>query len=373
MFSADDHDRLVSQFYSSAMGDTPWTATLAHAADLFGSSASLIQVRDSSEQTVAVENHGYSREFSDAFFASEAFANDPRLAYFEKVRPGSVYFDHMLYDVEEMNRNRWCRESCDILKVKYQLGAVLSLPNDATAGFAILSSPKEGHASEAAIESFRRLAPHIQQACALGHVIETQAATRAVLLDALARKSDGVILLGRNAKPTFMNDVATAILNAGDGFSHTAAGGFVAHRPPETRKLQHLIRDAVMRPSQPDAGYEAYVLVTRPSGKRPYVLRIIPAPATERFLASQTIASVIHIQDLAAVPLPSRGALCQAFGLTEREADLAIELVRCADLDGAAINAHMAYNTARNHLHGIFRKTGSTGQAELLQVLGRLH
>ena len=99
MFSGDDHDRLVSQFYSSAMGDTPWTATLAYAADLFDSSASVIQVQDSLKQTVAVENHGYSQEFSDAFFASEAFANDPRRAYFTKVRSGSVYFDHMLYYV----------------------------------------------------------------------------------------------------------------------------------------------------------------------------------------------------------------------------------------------------------------------------------
>jgi DNA-binding CsgD family transcriptional regulator len=373
MLSGDDHDRLVSQFYSSAMGDTPWTATLGCAADLFGSSASLIQVQDSSKQAVVVENHGYSREFSDSFYASEAFANDPRVACFQNLRPGSVYFDHMLYDVEEMNRNRWCRESCDILKVKYQLGAVLSLPNDATAGFAILSSPKEGHASEAAIAAFRRLSPHIQQACALGHVIETQAATRAILLDALARKSDGVILLGRNAKPTFMNDVATAILNTGDGISHTAGGGFVARRMPETRKLQRLIQDTVIRPSRPDAGYGGHMLVTRPSGKRPYVLRVIPAPATERFLASQTIVSVIHIQDLAAVPLPSGDALCQTFGLTERETVLAIELVRSADLGSAAMNAHMAYNTARNHLHGIFRKTGSKSQAELLQVLGRLH
>lgn len=373
MLSGDDHDRLVSQFYASAMGDTPWTATLGSAADLFRSSASLLQVQDSSKQVVGVESHGYSREFSEAFYASEAFANDPRLPYFQNVRPGTIYFDHMLYDVEEMNRNRWCRESCDILKVKYQLGAVLNLPNGTTAGFAILSSPEEGHASQSAIEALRRLSPHIQQACALGHVVETQAATRAVLLDALARKSDGVILLGRDAKPTFMNDAAAAILNAGDGFSHTSGGGFAARRMPETRRLRHLVQDAVVRPSRPEAGHGGYMLVTRPSGKRPYILQIIPAPATERFLASQTIAAVIHIQDLAAVPLPSAAALGHAFGLTERETHLAIELVRCADLGGAALNAGMAHNTARNHLHGIFRKTGTASQAELLQLLGRLH
>lgn len=371
MLSGDDHDRLVSHFYSSATGDLPWTVALAHLADHFQSSASLLQVHDPAQRLAAVENHGYSREFSEAFYASEVYARDPRVAYFRKVAPGSIYFDHLLYDVEEMERNKWCRASIDILKVKYQLGAMLRLPNDMTAGLAILSTPEEGHASEEAIKAFRRLAPHVEQACALGYAVEYNTATRAALLDAMARKADGVILLGRSAMPSFMNDAAAAILAAGDGLGFST-GAFVTRRLPETRKLQRMIHDAIADTARASERAGGHMLVTRPSGKRPYVLRVIPAPPTERFLAGQSIACVMLLQDLAAVTLPSKTSLREVFGLTGREADFAVELVRCASLERAAASARMALNTARNHLQSIFRKTGTGTQAEAVQLLSRL-
>jgi DNA-binding CsgD family transcriptional regulator len=270
-----------------------------------------------------------------------------------------------------MERDPWCRESFDILKVKYQLGAALRMPNDSTAFLTILSTAGEGHASETAIQAFRRLAPHIEQACALGHVMERQAATQAVLLDALANKVDGVILLGRSGAPTFMNDPARRILAAGDGLAFSA-GAFVTRRGPETRNLQRMIADAIAVSSQSGERPGGRMLLTRPSGLQPYVLHVMPAPPTERFLAGQSIACVIHLHDLAAVRLPSRASLSAVFGLTEREADLAVELVRSASLMHAASNASMAVNTARNHLQSIFRKCGASNQAEAVQLLSRV-
>lgn len=371
VFGNDDRDNLISQFYASAMGETPWTATLGLAAGLFRSSASLLQVNDAAGNVLAIENYGYSREFSDAFFASEAYVNDPRIPYFRRVPPGTIYFDHMLYDVGEMERNRWCRESFDILKTKYQLGAILRLPHDLTVGFAILSSPEEGHATQSAIESFCHLVPHIEKACALGHILARNMETRAALLDGLARKADGVILLDRAAAPVFMNEAAADILSAGDGLAFTNEV-WTSRRLPETRKLQCLIQGAITASRSKNEQCGGYMTVSRLSGRRPYALHILPAPKTEQFLAGQGIACVIHLQDLAAVPVPSRDSLREVFGLTERETDFTIEFMRCQSLRHAAANAGVALNTARNHLQSVFRKTGSDNQAELAQLLSRL-
>jgi DNA-binding CsgD family transcriptional regulator len=46
--------------------------------------------------------------------------------------------------------------------------------------------------------------------------------------------------------------------------------------------------------------------------------------------------------------------------------------VRCANLAGAAAQAGMALNTARNHLQGIFRKSGTASQAEAVLLFSRL-
>ncbi len=219
----------------------------------------------------------------------------------------------------------------------------------------LLSTEAEGHASQAAIRSFQRLAAHMRQAVSLGQVVEQRAATQAALLDALARRADGVILLDRSGAPSFLNDTARAVLAAGDGLAF-AGGAFVTRRGPETRRLQQLIGDAIalVPPSESRPGGE--MLVTRADGRRPYVVRVMPAPKTERFLSGLCVACVIHLHDLAAVRVPSASLLCAAFGLTEREAELAIELVRCAGLAGAAENAGMALNTARNHMQAIFAR-----------------
>jgi DNA-binding CsgD family transcriptional regulator len=205
----------------------------------------------------------------------------------------------------------------------------------------------------------------------LGAVIEQRTATQSALLEALSAKADGVILLSRSGTPTFMNDAARKILASGDGLSFSKQG-LVAQRGPETRRLQGLMQAALAASTDSSAQPGGHMMVTRRSGLRPYVVRVMPAPPVERFLARHGAACVIHIHDLAAARLPSKATLHAVFGLSERESDLAIELVRCASLADAAENARMAVNTARNHLQSIFRKTGTSSQADAVQLISRL-
>ena len=372
MLSRDDHDGLVARLYSSAAGEAPWGETLGAVANCFASSAAVFHTRDATSGVVlASVVHGYSREFTERFYASGAYYRDPRVAYFNKVPCGSVYYDRQLYDVEEMARDRHVRESIDALGVQYQLGAMMALPGHAVAGLALLSTPAEGHASPAAIGAFRRLVPHLEQACQLGHIVEGEAVTRAALLEALAHKVDGVVLLDAKAAPVFVNDAAARILAAADGLC-LHDGAFVTRRACETRTLHALIGDAIALSLAQGERPGGIMAVTRGAAKQPYAVRALPAPRLERFLTSHRIACVLHIHDLASPPLPAHRALSAVFGLTDREADLAVELVRCAGLDAAAQGARMALNTARNHLHSIFKKTQTASQVELVQLCGRL-
>jgi DNA-binding CsgD family transcriptional regulator len=371
MLGRDQYDAIVERLYASALGDSPWLDTLQHIAVRFGASGSLIQVHDSASTVVGFTTYPFSEEFSARFYASELYRNDPRFRYFQQVAPGRIYFDSALYDVAEMERDPHVRASNDALGSRYSLGAVAGLPNGASAWLSLLRTGAEGHADAAAIAAYRRLAPHVEQALSLGLVVQQRAATQAALLDALAAKADGIVLLGCSGTPSFMNDAALAILAADDGLAFVQ-GAFVTRRANETRKLHRLIAAAIAPGPPCDSRPGGELLVTRASGSRPYVLRVMPAPPTERFLSGLGIACVIHLHDLAAIRLPSRSLLVAAFGLSGREADLAVELVRCASLAGAAARAGMALNTARNHLQAVFRKSGTASQAEAVQLFSRL-
>lgn len=368
MLDHAEHDKLVVELYAAAAGDLPWSAMLATLASRFRIEHNVINVADGQWRTLAVEVHGKPLEMALEHYASELYRNDPRLPYLQNVAPGSVYYDHLLYDVDEMGRDRRTRDCIDAIGVSYQLGVSLRLPEGLRGAFALLPSAKEGHASDDVIAAFSRLAPHIEQAISVGMVVDTAAASRTYLLEALARKADGVVLLDRRGRPMFTNDAARAILEAGDGLA-LVADAFMTRRPPETRRLQQLVSSALGSPAETPGGR---ALVSRPSGRPPYVVSVMAAPRQERFLAGRGIACIVHIQDLAAVPLPSHETLRSVFGLSDREAELAIELVRCASLTRAAAKAGMAVNTARVHLQSISHKTGARGQAEVIQLLGRL-
>lgn len=371
MLSRNQYDDVVERLYASALGDSPWLDTLRHIAVQFGTSGALIQVHDAAKNVTGFATYPFSEEFSARFYNSELYRNDPRFPCFQKVPPGRIYYDSALYDVAEMERNPHVRASNDALGSRYSLGAVARLPHGATAWLALLATEAEGHASDTAIAAYRRLAPHVEQALSLGLIVQQHAATQAALLDAMASKADGIILLGCSGAPSFMNDSALAILASGDGLAFVE-GDFVTRRANETRKLHHLIASVIAPASPCESRPGGELLVTRASGSRPYVLRVMPAPPTERFLSGLGIACVIHLHDLAAIRLPSRPLLVAAFGLSDREADLAVELVRCSNLAGAAAHAGMALNTARNHLQAVFRKSGTASQAEAVQLFSRL-
>lgn len=187
----------------------------------------------------------------------------------------------------------------------------------------------------------------------------------------MASGADGVIHLSRAGRPTFVDGAARTILAAGDGLAYSR-NAFVTCTAAETRRLQQMIRDAVATVRDPEGGQGGQMLVTRPSGLRPYVLRVAPVAQAEHPAGAKSVACIIYLHDPAAVPLPSKASLCTLYELTEREADLALALVQSATLVHAASNAGMALNTARNHLQSIFRKSGASNQAEAVQLFSRL-
>ncbi|RYE03182.1 MAG: hypothetical protein EOP61_05745 [Sphingomonadales bacterium] len=371
MIESDQHDAIVACLYAAAAGDRQWSSALELTAQAFRMSAAVMVVADPAASSFRAEAYGRPSEYANSYYATETFLEDPRVPFFLATPPGKLYFDHCLYDVEAMGRDDRVQRTIGEIGVRYQLGAQLRLPTAGAAMLSLLSTEAEGHASEEAILFFRRLAPHVEQAFALGELIERTAATQDALIEALAARADGVILLDRAGRAVFVNDVARAILGAGDGLGF-GADGLITRRGPETRRLRGMIADILGKPGSGSGRPGGQILVTRPSMRLPYVVRVLPAPLSERFLALHSIACVIHIHDLAVVRLPARHVLQATFGLTRRETDLAVELVRHTGLAAAGKAAGMAHNTARNHLQGIFRKCGVETQAEAVQLLTRL-
>ncbi len=360
MLEQGELDALVGQFQLSAIGERTWSDTLASAADVFHSRYFLLSAVDTSSLPTAMEVHGIEKTNGVGFFASDSYQKGWR-PHFETLPHNEVYFSSMF---PELRANPWYQECLSFLGISYQLGAKLTLPNNGSLALVCMQTQAAGHPDEDTIGSFRQIAAEVQRAVALGHMIECEAVTRTALLDALWRKSDGILLLSRTGHPVFMNDAAERIVRGGDGLVYEG-GKLATRRSAEGRSLDRLIHDATCD------GPGGQMLVTRNAGAC-YAVNVLPVPRAERFLSVHSIACAVHIQDLSPSERVGGASLRTLFGLTEREADLAVSLIHAGDLARAAERSGMTTNTARNHLHAIFRKTGMESQVTLIRLLSRL-
>jgi len=115
------------------------------------------------------------------------------------------------------------------------------------------------------------------------------------------------------------------------------------------------------------------VLVPRLSLQPPYHVTASPLRRTLRpFTGMTTPVVVVLIVDPALRRPIASEALRRAYGLTPREAALALALGEGHTLEQAAARLTMRYETARTHLRRILSKTQTRRQAELISLLERL-
>ena len=108
--------------------------------------------------------------------------------------------------------------------------------------------------------------------------------------------------------------------------------------------------------------------LARPSGRTPFVVRVMPSAAGERFGAGELPVALVLIADPDRRAAPSDATL-RSLGFSPSEARIAQRLVQGRTLAEAARDLGMAHNTARAHLRSIFAKTRARSQVELVRML----
>jgi DNA-binding CsgD family transcriptional regulator len=164
------------------------------------------------------------------------------------------------------------------------------------------------------------------------------------VIDAL---SAAVFVVDATARVTQSNDAADHLIAHGDFVvreGKLAAGG----------PAGHIALRAALAKSD---GQPALIALRTASG--PLIAALLPVRA------DGTFAVIVNRQPKDSAPIDK--ALMQAFGLTRREANVLIPLLRGQSIEAAAAELGIAVPTARSHLHKLLAKTETTRQGELIQ------
>ena len=186
------------------------------------------------------------------------------------------------------------------------------------------------------------------------------------LCELLQQVGTAAILVDRNGKVVGLNDAARDCLGGGLDIRNRRV---IASDPAAQRALTRLIeggRDGCH--VQADAGGQ--VVVARRHG-RPLILRTIRLDGGAGRLCPGASAIVLLL-DVGRISLPSEPQLMSAFGLSCGEARLAICLAAGERLESAASRCGISYETARKRVKGVFEKTDTRRQSELVALVIRI-
>ena len=366
-------DYLVKSIYGTLAGSSLWTEVLEVLCEVFDARGSMFTDHNFGNRRGAIRfkcDH-FDDEVDDAY-KNRMCSRNPWLHSDLPYRPQSAFIGSEILPDAELTRTEFYREYLRPLGLKHRLCGVVQRAGLDVRFVAILRSPGQAAFGETDKAQLRRLLPHLQQALELRQHMLRERSDREALLEILDHIPVACMLVNQGATLQFVNNAAERLLERRDGLL-LRAGNLAAG----SSRLSARLRSAIARvaslqaPARPAAG--EHFVVTRPSGRPPLLLSILPVQQSRLEGRRRRDSQVaILTKDPDGTQLESVETFAEAYNLTEAEARLIGLLAEGSGLFQAAETLGVTRNTARTHMRHIYAKVGAHRQADLIRLLAKL-
>jgi len=247
-------------------------------------------------------------------------------------------------------------------------------------GLSCCRSLESGHDfREDELSSIQALVPHLQNIEHVHSQLRHRAHARVEAAhDMLNLAPQAIALLDGLGRVVFLNRSAGVLLAQPASGLRVGREGLCAYDAAENRRLQQAVRlaaelsperrrKAVTEAAGPARGMP--VTVRRAPPLRPLILSVVPAASLSANAEFGSARVAVMVHNAAGEGSIAASRLVEAYGLTAREAELAVLLGRGEDLAGAAGRMALSAGTARQYLKQVFAKVGVQRQAELVRLL----
>jgi DNA-binding CsgD family transcriptional regulator/PAS domain-containing protein len=360
MASIDEFSRVVSEIYASSVSPANWVVALSEISRVLDASGGGLLVgagnhRSVMAATMPQEAVATYREYYYAIdFVLDACVNSPA----GLIRGGSELV--ALQRHSEFHAD-WQRP------FNLTDGLFVRLSTGQTPTSFVVAAPERSEPFETAerVQFVRALIRHLQQALRTqDHLAELGRAATDIteVIDAIRH---GIIIVGPGYRVLHLNFAAEQIFNSGEGL-YIRSGSIEATRASTNEQLQGSITRALVEQRCGARGGHSFAC-SRPSGKRPYVIHVLPLSATSD--DPSTAKALVIIIDPEQEPEPPKMLIRRLFGLTNAEADVALRVMRGDGLRPISAALALSRATVNTHLQHVFDKTDTHRQAELVRLL----
>lgn len=350
----------VDRFIAAALAPEEWPQALDHVAEALGATGATLVLGRSCQTSVAV-SESIAPIVRDYFERREV--GDSRETRVNPRITDGFRFDLDDYTSDEIARDPYYQEFLGHYGYGYH--AVAQLAGGADPLVLSLKRPaNRGHYDGQELAELQRVLPYLRSAARTA-----TAAWRASFtgqLDAFARIGWGAVLIDRQGRVAGLN----AAVSLGDAVD-VIGGELTALLAADRTALASAIRAAIDGDSTARGGAAATVPIRRVGGRRPVIAEILPITGARLSLLAPAVVIVL-LRDLERCVVPPADLLRRTFGLTPREAELALLLARGVTLQEAAATLSISREHARQRIRVIFAKTGTARQSDLVALLGKL-
>lgn len=222
------------------------------------------------------------------------------------------------------------------------------------------------------VEIAALLLPHIRRAVTISRVLDAQTIEKDRMTQALDALRCGVVITDGAAAILHANRPAGHMLRDGAVLNDTG-GALGVRRQGAAQELRKAIRLACE--DEAALGATGVAIRLTQDETPPLFAHVLPMKggAVRARIGSEAAAAVFIGESAPAAfdPTEAKDRLRAAFGLTEAEVAVALEIAKGDGRAAAAARLGIAVTTIRAHLSHIYEKTGAGRQAELVRLVLR--
>lgn len=280
-----------------------------------------------------------------------------------------VLADEEFMSAEDYRRNPWYREFLEPWGIPHICLTALEHEGDMLIGLAVGRSRRAGHITPEQRSVFAAIAPHVRAAVRTQMALEHQSCK--LLRGAFEGLGMAAYVCDRRGRVQVMTPAGEALV-CGRGLLDLRLGCLSARAHDDTRRLADAIRaaaDGTVRPGRPLAS----TLVLRQTGvAEPVILDIVRLSDVAHELCFNPRVLIVARRPREARPEHAVAMMRQAYGFTQAEAEVALQIVAGRSPEDIACGRRVSVGTIRMQLKAAMSKLGVRRQAELVSRLAQL-
>lgn len=358
MVTIDEFSRVVSAIYASSIQPENWTAALTEISRVLGAMGSGVFVGGGDPRSVIAITvpEEVSTRYREHYYTIDCVLDAVERGPAGLVRGGPelvALTKHSEFYADFMRPF----DMCDGLFLRLAVGTT------PTSFLAVAPERSQPFETAERVKFLSALVPHLQQALyTQDHFAELAGSSGdvAAVIDTIRH---GIVIVEPNHDVAYLNTIAEQILTAGDGLCMRSKRIEAIRGPTNTDLHSSISRACIAQPNGARNGDSLACI--RPSGKRPYIIHVLPL-TTDDHSAARALVMII---DPELEREPPKMLIMRLFGLTNAEADVALRVMRGDGLKPISEDMALSIATIKTHVHHIFDKTDTHRQAELVRLL----